>query len=167
MSFVPCVIDVEASGFGRGSYPIEIGYVRGDGGTYCSLVRPEPDWLIWDGRAERLHGLTRELLNEHGRPAAEIAAHLNDALAGTDVYCDGWAHDYTWLAVLFDAAGRRPLFRLRHVNELLGPHALARWDLTCAAVRAEHPAPRHRASHDARVLQRALALLLAPGEAAP
>lgn len=167
MSFLPCVMDIEASGFGRGSYPIEIGYIRGDGSSYCSLVRPEPEWLAWDGRAERLHGLTRELLNEHGRAPTEIADHLNEALAGTDVYCDGWAHDYTWLAVLFDAAGRQPRFRLRHIHELLGPDLLARWDPTCAAVRAAHPAPRHRASHDARVLQRALALLLEPPAAAP
>jgi hypothetical protein len=167
MPVLPCVIDVEASGFGRGSFPIEVGYVRGDGSAYCSLVRPEPDWLMWDGRAEHLHGLTRELLHAHGRPVTEIAAQLNDGLAGADVYCDGWAHDYTWLAVLFDAAGRRPLFRLRHIHDLLGPDALARWDPTCTAVRAAHPVRRHRASHDARVLQRALALLLETGESLP
>jgi hypothetical protein len=36
------VIDVEASGFGRGSYPIEVGFVLPDGEAVCTLVRPRP-----------------------------------------------------------------------------------------------------------------------------
>jgi hypothetical protein len=38
-----CVLDIEASGFGRHSYPIEIGYARDDGHAWCSLVRPAED----------------------------------------------------------------------------------------------------------------------------
>jgi hypothetical protein len=39
---VPAILDVEASGFGRGSYPVEVGYVLEDGVSQCMLVRPEP-----------------------------------------------------------------------------------------------------------------------------
>lgn len=42
---LPTILDIEASGFGRGSYPIEVGFVAGDGTLFCGLVRPEPDWL--------------------------------------------------------------------------------------------------------------------------
>ena len=41
---VPAAVDVEASGFGAGSHPIEIGYVPTDGSSYCTLIRPEPSW---------------------------------------------------------------------------------------------------------------------------
>ena len=51
----PAVLDVEASGFGRESYPIEVGYVLSGGQTYCSLIRPLPEWTHWDPQAERVH----------------------------------------------------------------------------------------------------------------
>lgn len=40
----PAVLDVEASGFGRYSYPIEVGYALPDGRVFCTLIRPEPHW---------------------------------------------------------------------------------------------------------------------------
>ena len=40
-------IDVEASGFGVGSYPIEVGVAFPDGGTQCYLIKPEHDWIHW------------------------------------------------------------------------------------------------------------------------
>ena len=41
---MPSIIDVEASGFGAASYPIEIGVVRYDGAKWCKLLRPLDDW---------------------------------------------------------------------------------------------------------------------------
>lgn len=153
---LPCVIDVEASGFGRGSYPIEVGFVLPDGVAVCTLVRPAAGWTHWDGAAERLHGLSRELLQRHGRPPAEVAALLNRHLAGATIYCDSWAHDYAWLAILFEEAGMRPAFQLRHLHELLDEAAAAHWDHACDDIRASLHIERHRASSDARVLQLAL-----------
>ena len=66
-----CVIDIEASGFGRHSYPIEIGYVRSDSESWCSLVRPADDWQHWDDQAERVHGIARPCLLQHGRAVAD------------------------------------------------------------------------------------------------
>ena len=152
-----CVIDIEASGFGRGSYPIEIGFVLPDGSAMCTLVQPLADWTHWDGRAQRLHGLSREMLMAKGRPPEEVARLLNERLAGCAVYCDSWAHDYAWLALLFEAAGQQPRFRLRHLHELLDDRAAAGWDQACADVRQQLQLTRHRASADARVLQLALA----------
>jgi hypothetical protein len=153
---LPCVIDIEASGFGRGSYPIEIGIALPNGAALCTLVRPMAAWTHWDPAAERLHGLSREMLLRHGREPAEVAARLNQSLAGESVYTDGWAHDYTWLAILFDAAGCAPSFRLCHLHELLAEPDLSEWDRACLDARAELASTRHRASADARALQRAL-----------
>lgn len=162
MTTPPCVIDIEASGFGRGSYPIEIGFVRPDGSARCTLVCPPDDWTHWDGAAERLHGLTRDVLRQHGRPAAEVATLLNTELHGADVYCDNWAHDYAWLARLYDHADASPSFRLHHLRELLDDTQAARWDQACAEARVALKADRHRASQDARILQHAWVRLQAP-----
>lgn len=153
---LPCVIDIEASGFGRGSYPIEVGFVLPDGRALCTLIRPLDGWTHWDAEAARLHGLSRELLLHHGRPAIEVATLLNEHLAGCNVYSDNWAHDYAWLALLYDGAGSQPAFRLRHLRELLDDDQAALWDGACAAARHERPMARHRASNDARIVQQAI-----------
>jgi hypothetical protein len=79
---LPCVIDIEVSGFVRGSCPIEIGVVLPDGQTMCRPVRPAEGWTHWNGVAKRLHGPTRDLIERHGQPAPAVAAKLNDNLAG-------------------------------------------------------------------------------------
>ena len=64
---LPVIIDIEASGFGRGSYPIEIGYYQPDGQSFCSLIRPDPAWTHWDDSAEQVHGIARPLLDIDGQ----------------------------------------------------------------------------------------------------
>lgn len=152
----PCVIDIEASGFGRHSYPIEVGYVLPDGRARCMLVRPAPGWLHWDDAAAQVHGISREALQAHGRPVQEVAARLNADLAGLTVYCDGWAHDYSWLAVLYEEAGLNPSFRLESVNRLLRDTQLGQLDEARRGALQDMGLTRHRASNDARALQTAL-----------
>ena len=164
---LPCVLDIEASGFGRGSYPIEIGFVLPDGTAYCTLIVPDDAWTHWDGAAERVHGISRALLQRHGRSATEVATELNQRLAGRAVYCDNWAHDYAWLARLFETAEMTPHFQLRHMRELLSENAAERFDDTRAQVARNLRLRRHRASSDARVLQLSLARVRQPGSAAP
>lgn len=154
---LPCVIDIEASGFGAGSYPVEVGVVLPDGTAYCTLVLPDASWTHWDGRAERLHGITRALLERHGRGAGEVAEELNRRLAGRRVYTDNWAHDYSWLARLFDCAGLVPGFELHHLAELMDEAAQARFDAARDRITRSLHLRRHRASSDARVLQLSVA----------
>jgi hypothetical protein len=156
-------MDIEASGFGRHSYPIEVGYVMPDGQARCTLVRPPEHWTHWDRQAERVHGITRQALLAHGRPAVEVAQSLNDELGGLTVYCDGWAHDYAWLAALFDEAGLVPGFKLESVNAMLDEDALARLGPLRAQALRDLGLSRHRASNDARALQQALVQLLGDG----
>lgn len=155
----PCVIDIEASGFGRNSYPIEVGYVLPDGRARCMLIQPAAHWTHWDGAAQALHGITREKLTRFGRPIAEVASTLNTDLAGRTVYCDGWAHDYSWLGALFDEAGSRARFKLETVAGLFDEARISHLGQARASAMAELGLGRHRASNDARVLQRALVQL--------
>lgn len=162
----PAFLDIEASGFGRESYPIEIGFVLPDGGTWCTLVRPEPEWTHWDGEAEALHGITRALALRYGRPPVDVARELNRRLRGLTVYTDGWAHDYAWLGRLFDAAGRAPTFHLEHLRNALGEADAQRWHDAHDRVAAANANARHRASGDARLMQLTWLALHAP-EAMP
>src|SRR6201995_2885503 len=159
---LPCVLDIEASGFGRGSYLIEIGFVLPDGTAYCTLIVPDEGWTHWGGDAEGMHGISRSLLPRHGRSAAEVALELNQRLAGRPVYCDNWAHDYAWLARLFESAAIAPTFKLRHLRELMSENAAERFDDTREIVARSLQLRRHRASSDARVLQMSLAQVWRP-----
>lgn len=154
---LPAILDIEASGFGRGSYPIEVGFVASDGALFCGLVRPEPDWQHWDATAEALHGISRALLLRHGHPARWMAEQINQRLRGQTVYCDGWGVDYPWLSRLYDAADLQPNFRLDDLRRLLSEDEAQRWHAVADAVRRRQHLTRHRASSDARVLQLALA----------
>lgn len=156
---LPTFIDVEASGFGKGSYPIEVGFVCAPSTTYCSLILPPAHWKHWDAGAQKVHHISREVLLAHGKPAADVAAALNAQLRGQTVFSDGWAHDYAWLGLMFDEADLSPSFRLESLRALLTESEASRWDDCKQTVLAELNAPRHRASTDARVLQQTLGRL--------
>jgi hypothetical protein len=69
----PIIVDIEASGFGVHSYPIEIGVAFNDGTKCCSLIRPGAAWTHWDSVAEQVHHVSRSTLETHGKPVAEVA----------------------------------------------------------------------------------------------
>jgi hypothetical protein len=149
----PTVLDVEASGFGRNSYPIEIGFVLPNGHAYCTLIRPEAHWTHWDVQAEATHHISRALLVERGVAVPEVARAINTQLAGQTVYTDGWANDYSWLGALFDAADMSPAFKLENLRALLDDQQADQWHTVKALVSSERGVQRHRASADARLLQ--------------
>ena len=150
---LPTVLDIEASGFGRNSYPIEVGFVLPDGHTFCTLIRPLEHWTHWDEQAAQTHHSPRPLLHERGQSVAEVAQRLNTDLRGQTVYSDGWANDYSWLGALFDAADMSPSFRLENLRKLLSEAEADQWHMVKAQISSERGAQRHRASADARLLQ--------------
>ena len=150
---IPTVIDVEASGFGNGSYPIEVGFVLPDGRSECTLIRPAEGWTHWDDSAEAVHGINRSILVQSGKPAVEVAARLNQVLRGMTVYSDAWAHDFVWLSVLYEEAGLVPNFKLEHLAALIRNCTADHWNTVRLEVEHDMDLRRHRASNDARVLQ--------------
>ncbi len=149
---LPVIIDIEASGFGSGSYPIEVGYFTPDGNSYCSLILPEPGWTHWDPSAEQVHGISREILLAKGRPAVEICLDLNTALRGQTIYCDAWAYDYVWLSKLYDAVELFPTYHLKDLRELLAECEQSLWHGLRSEVEKRLALRRHRASGDARTI---------------
>jgi len=150
---LPVILDLEASGFGAESYPIEVGLALETGATACYLIRPHPDWRHWDPASERLHGLTRDQLVKFGRPVREVAQSLNRLLEAQTVYSDAWSYDHGWISRLFDAAGLLPGFKLDSLQRLFCEAQYEIWNQTLEQVFAECASPRHRASNDARAIQ--------------
>ncbi|KPF68348.1 hypothetical protein IP84_09810 [beta proteobacterium AAP99] len=145
----PVIMDIEASGFGAGSYPIEVGIVLADGSSASWLIRPEAHWTRWDASAEAVHGIARAQLLAEGWSARVVAQELNRRLAGQTVFTDGWAHDFAWLAVLFDAADLVPRFRLEHLRRLLNDEQARCWKSAYAQQSSLLGLQAHRAAADA------------------
>lgn len=150
---VPPIIDLEASGFGSGSYPIEIGYALEDRVVYSCLIKPAETWVHWSDEAEAIHGISRSMLEQDGETARDVAQRLNDALRGKTLYTDAWSFDSSWLGRLFEEAGLVQRFRLDTINRLLTPEQMEIWHNTKKSLWQELDISRHRAANDVRVLQ--------------
>ncbi len=150
----PIILDVEASGFGSGSYPIEIGVAMPDGSLHSWLIRPLKEWTHWQDSAENIHGISRERLLNEGQNLRHVADELNMLLQGKIAYSDGWGVDRTWLAKLFHEADVIQRFKLETIYALLSEAQLERWHQTRQEVLAETGMVPHRAGTDALIIQR-------------
>lgn len=146
-------IDVEASGFGAGSYPIEVGLAMTCGQMHCTLIRPEDDWLHWNEETEPLHGITRDVLLVNGKSALKVAMLLNEWLDGETVYTDAWGNDSCWLTMLYQAANIQQRFKIDSVACLVSQEQMSQWHSTKNLVIQEMDLQRQRASSDALILQ--------------
>ena len=159
MDTLPNIIDIEASGFGKESYPIEVGYVLGNGDSFCSLILPAEDWNKWDEEAEKIHGIKQQTLLQVGHPVSEIAQTLNHQLSGETLYSDAWGNDSSWLGLLFHIADLPMRFRIDSIRNLLTEDQAAIWHQTKENVITSTTLKRHRASTDAAILQKTFALV--------
>ena len=146
-------IDLEASGLGAGSYPIEVGVALASGETRCTLVCPAQDWSHWDDAAEHLHGITRDTLLLNGRSPLKVAILLNEWLGESVVYSDAWGNDACWLARLFDEAGMQQRFKVEAVTAILSEAQMELWAYAKELAERNLFLKRHRASNDALILQ--------------
>ena len=153
LSKKPIIVDIEASGFGGYSYPIEVGIALDDDTKYCSLISPAPTWEHWDEQAETVHRIARDILETYGKPIAAVAAELNQLLAGKTLYTDGWVVDKPWLNVLFHEARTAMTFSVSPLEMILSEQQMARWHATKDIVLGEAKMRRHRASFDAWIIQ--------------
>lgn len=147
-------VDVEASGLGPYSWPIEVGWGFHGREPRSVLVRPADGWSMqaWEKSAESLHRIDPGQLLTGGLSAHDVALGLNAALGQATVYSDAPDYDSFWLFRLYDAAGLRPNYRLHDLSDLLGP--IWRGEPQRLVRRAARAAPHtHRAADDVRHLQ--------------
>ncbi|MEO1252396.1 MAG: hypothetical protein AAFW81_08630 [Pseudomonadota bacterium] len=142
-------IDLEASGLGPASWPIEVGWCFVEGAPSTFLIKPDAGWSdeAWEPAAEALHGVARTNLDVDGVATGEICTALNAALKDAVVYSDAPDWDGFWLYRLFAAAKMRQRFELRDFAELFA--AILPAEFEAAKVAASDLAPhRHRAAAD-------------------
>lgn len=149
----PYIIDVEASGLGPDSYPIEVGLALDPDQRFCTLIRPPDHWDHWDSQAESVHKISRESLRESGRPVTEVALELNRLLRDKVVFSDAWGVDNQWIVELYAAAGIEKSFRVSALEMILTERQIDLWMKTRDAVVLDLGLERHRASNDSWIIQ--------------
>lgn len=154
-------IDVEASGLGPHSWPIEVGWIFATGSPRSMLIQPADNWSMtaWEKSAEKLHRISPTQIVTEGKPPLDTALVLNAALAGVTVYSDAPDYDSFWLFRLYDAAGIKPNYRLNDIGDLLRP--IWKGEPKDLVTKATRTAPHtHRAGDDVLHLQKMYHLAL-------
>jgi len=143
-------LDVEASGLGQDSFPIEVGWAFLEGGSGSLLIRPAVDWTLdaWEPFAEDIHGISWETLWREGRAARDVADHLNRLLGGQRfVLSDASDQDSLWLARLFEETPDAQAFTL--TEERLARRLCLGEFVAGAGAELDFASREHRAEADA------------------
>nr|WP_136250664.1 hypothetical protein [Ningiella ruwaisensis] len=149
----PAIIDVEASGFGAQSYPIEIGIALPNGQRFCKLIRPFPQWQYWDDKAQAVHGICYADLLAYGEDPIAVCLALNAHAKDMTLYSDAWVVDHPWIVKLFAQAAVRMEFSISSLEMVLSEPQIALWDDEKLSVIENCGLKRHRASSDAFIIQ--------------
>jgi len=150
----PIFIDFEASSLDLvSSYPIEVGICLPNGDTKSWLIKPHVVWRDWSEKAARIHGISKETLENEGLEISQVVSELNALLDGP-VYCDAWAFDSFWLHRLFKAGKCKPNFQLDSITSILDEVQIDQWQDIRAGVIDSLQLVRHRAANDALILHK-------------
>ncbi|SIS59498.1 hypothetical protein [Neptunomonas antarctica] len=139
-------IDIEASGMGSRSYPIEIAWKSAlTGKSDAFLINPDTgyNWTDWDPVANDIHGIDRDELVANGISVRDACRRLNRMLEGQAVTSDAYEFDYFWMQRLFESAMMKPAFVMQGIDKILEGAQLIQYRLVAISqVRA------HRAMND-------------------
>ena len=119
---MPWFLDCEASSLSDSSYPVEIAWSDSKGKIESHLINPylyPENYTDWDDSAQRVHGLTRAYLADHGEDPKFIAERLNSILATKIVFSDAPDFDAFWCDRLFEAFGIERKFEFNHFENIL------------------------------------------------
>lgn len=170
-SFEVLFLDIEASGLGSASFPIEIGWVLDDeAGPESILVRPHETWDVasgWSAASAEIHGITPAMLEELGLSVEEACTRLDNLAPGRLVVSDAHRHDDWWLGRLYAAAGQEKTWSVGDVERLYGGLAqdagLDPIEAAAVLTRIEQIYPHpHRAGPDALRLAKAARVIADP-----
>lgn len=114
---LPCFLDFEATGLSYHSHPTEVGWSLPSGEIKSMLINPATviQWNDWDVKAEKLTGITKELLTKEGHHPRWVAEVLNKELKGLNVYSDAVDYDGWWCRQLFEAADISMAFEIKDI----------------------------------------------------
>jgi len=154
------VIDFEASGLTKNSYPIEVGITNGNL-KYSDLLKPMGHWTYWDAESELIHGINRDFLKRAGVEPLVVANRLNEQLCSEIVYCDCIHWDNFWLKAMFSDNGVTPKFQLCDIQDLIKTGKQWRYYMKKKEELEKLPIYQiHRALDDAMIIQHSLSYAL-------
>ncbi|MFK4132110.1 hypothetical protein ACI2KR_07405 [Pseudomonas luteola] len=141
-------LDIESSGLGDESYPIQFGvtYLDKAQGKLVTIkedIKPAEGWDYWDSEAEEfIHFISRERL-EGGKSCRDACLILNKHLGDNEVIVDSVADDEFWLNKLFEEAGIQRTFYITNIEKYLLREFGVKSDIY------EQKRERYEFSHDA------------------
>ena len=150
------VIDFEASGLSKKSYPIEVGVTNGVE-HYTALIKPLSHWTYWETEAETIHNITLDDVMKNGDDSLTVINKLNDILKNAKIYCDNIQWDGFWLNVLFSDNGVSPTFEILDIQDILKTGR--QWRLFESKINELEESNiyrKHRALDDAKVIHSSL-----------
>jgi DNA polymerase III epsilon subunit-like protein len=106
------VIDFEATCLPvNGSWPIEVALGWPETGVVRSwLIKPDPKWLEdwnWSPESQRIHNITRDMLDNEGIPAPQVSREVAEALTAAPLLLSDQAGlEEFWLRCLMTALPR-------------------------------------------------------------
>lgn len=155
------IIDFEASGLSKQSYPIEVGLTNGSD-EYQALIKPMAHWQYWSDEAEAVHTLSKSQLESDGLNPAHVAHALNNKLSGQPVYCDSVQWDGFWCNVLFADNSIHQRFEVLDIQDLIkqSDDRLETFLATRSRLENADEYTLHRALDDAKIIWQALNLAL-------
>jgi hypothetical protein len=130
-------VDIEASSLASGSFPLEVAWVNEHGQGESHLIRPELTWTNWSAQSEEIHGISRPLLLQQGKPADWIAHRALTVLRGAILVSDNPAFDAYWLSMLFKVIWDKTEIEMVDLQSVVG-QALQR---LLALIEAEADSP--------------------------
>lgn len=136
-------IDLEASGLGAESYPIEVAWKNDVTGEQDSfLINPDTaeNWNYWDEHAEEMHGIEREELNAKGLDIISACKRLNQKLKDKILISDAVEFDLFWVTRLFDATGIKPNFTMAGLDRVLSKEQRIQFGFLAKAQHRKHRA---------------------------
>lgn len=147
-------LDLEASGLGAASYPIEVAWKNARDNTSDNfLINPDSvaGWDYWDDFAEEIHGIERSTLTRQGINATDACLRLNQGLEGKQVLSDAREFDLFWLSRLYQATGMAMTFELVGLDAILGGEELVQYRFV-----SKSQLRRHRAMKDVEHILQAI-----------
>ncbi|WP_293267800.1 hypothetical protein [Neptunomonas sp.] len=160
---VPLIcVDIEASGLGPRSYPIEIAWKCGiTGESDLFLINPDTgyNWTEWDLSAAGIHGISMDELLAVGVSVNSACDRLNQKLGNRILTSDALDFDYFWMRRLFESAMMKPTFKMQGIDSVLDGGQLIQYRLIAGA-----QLRKHRAMDDVNDLFTCLAACQLDGE---
>ncbi len=166
------VIDIEASGFGNDSYPIEFAWGNSRLGIDSFLINPASlvDWTHWSVEAEQVHHIARHTLLTEGIDPTQAWTQISELFAVYRVYSDNPPYDAGWLRAFSCLGVNTSLIQVHDTGDIIRRH-LDDQQNDCDSVEhiyrqaAQISPPTHRAASDVAFLLKAIELSASPAAA--